>query len=103
MSAVNRDARAVSRDSRAAGRNPRAVSRDPREVIRDEHLMRRRILEALAEGPLTIPEIAETIKRPAHEVVFWVMGMRKYGHVAESKEANDDGFYLYQAVEKEGA
>lgn len=96
MPAVNRDARAVSRDSRT-------MSRDPREVIRDEHLMRRRILEALAEGPLTIPEIAETIKRPAHEVVFWVMGMRKYGHVVEGREANDDGFYLYQAVEKEGA
>jgi hypothetical protein len=79
------------------------VNRDVREVIRDEHLMRRRVFEALEAGPLTIPEIAEAVERPPHEVVFWVMGMRKYGHVAEIKEANDDGFYLYQAVEKEGA
>ncbi len=78
------------------------VNRDVREIIRDEHLMRRRILAALETGPLTVPEIAEAIGRPTHEVVFWVMGMRKYGHVAEIKEANDDGFYLYQAVEKEG-
>ena len=74
--------------------------RDVREIIRDEHLMRRRILEVLEAGPLTIPEIAGTLGRPSHEVVFWVMGMRKYGHVTELKEATDEGFYQYQAVEK---
>jgi len=79
------------------------VSRDVREIVRDEHLTRRRILEALASGPLTVPEIAEAVGRPTHEVVFWVMGMRKYGHLAEIKEANDEGFYLYQALEKEGS
>jgi len=80
-----------------------SVDRDVREIIRDEHLMRRRILTALESGPLTVPEIAEAIGCPPHEVMFWVMGMRKYGHVAEIKEANDEGFYLYQAVDKEGA
>ena len=79
------------------------VNRDIREIVRDEHLMRRHILRAVEAGPLTIPEIAEALDRPAHEVVFWVMGMRKYGYLAEIKEANDDGFYLYQAVEREGA
>ena len=80
-----------------------SVNRDVREIIRDEHIMRRRILGALEGGPLTVPEIAEAVGRPTHEVVFWVMGLRKYGHVAEIKEANDEGFYLYQAVEREGA
>jgi hypothetical protein len=78
------------------------MTRDVREVIRDEHLMRRPILEALGSGPLTIPQIAEAIGKPAQEVVFWVMGMRKYGYVAEIKEADDEGFYLYQAVRREG-
>jgi len=80
-----------------------SVNRDVREIIRDEHIMRRRILGALEAGPLTVPEIAEAVGRPTHEVVFWVMGLRKYGHIAEIKEANDEGFYLYQAVEREGA
>ena len=35
-------------------------------------------------------------------MVFWVMGMRKYGYIAEIKEADDDGFYLYQTVQREG-
>lgn len=81
----------------SVGRTSR-TPRDPREVIRDEHLMRRRILEVLKDGPRSIPEIAQALGRPSHEVVTWVMGMRKYGQVAEIKEPNDEGFYLYQAV-----
>jgi predicted transcriptional regulator len=79
-----------------------SMSRDVREVIRDEHVMRRRILKALESGPLTVPEIAMAIGSPSDEVMFWVMGMRKYGHVVEVKEPTDEGFYQYQAVDKEG-
>jgi predicted Rossmann fold nucleotide-binding protein DprA/Smf involved in DNA uptake len=75
--------------------------RDDREIIRDEHLMRRSILAALESGPLTVPEIAEAVGRPTHEVVFWVMGMRKYGHITELREPTDEGFFQYQAVQKE--
>jgi predicted Rossmann fold nucleotide-binding protein DprA/Smf involved in DNA uptake len=72
--------------------------RDTREVIRDEHVMRPVILAALAAGPLTVPQIAEAIGQPVREVVFWVMGMRKYGHVVDA-EADEDGDLLYRAVE----
>ena len=77
------------------------ANRDLREIIRDEHLMRRPILLALEPGPLTVPEIAAAIGRPAHEVMYWLMGMRKYGYVAPLPEPTDDGYYRYQAVNKE--
>jgi predicted Rossmann fold nucleotide-binding protein DprA/Smf involved in DNA uptake len=70
--------------------------RDVREVIREEPVMRVRILEALREGPLTVPEIATAIGAPAHEVVFWVMGMRRYGWVAEIKGNTIDGYFQYE-------
>jgi predicted Rossmann fold nucleotide-binding protein DprA/Smf involved in DNA uptake len=70
--------------------------RDVREVIREEPVMRVRILEALREGPLTVPEIATAIGSPAHEVVFWVMGMRRYGWVAEIKGNTIDGYFQYE-------
>ena len=72
------------------------LHRDPREVIREEPVMRPRILAALAEGPLTVPQIAEAIGAPAHEVVFWVMGMRRYGWVEEIKGSDGDGYFTYQ-------
>ncbi len=77
--------------------------RDVREIVRDEHVMRGRILAALANGPLTIPQIAVAVGKPAHEVVYWVMGLRKYGWVAEIKEVDDDGYFAYEAVPREEA
>ena len=70
--------------------------RDDREVIREEPAMRARILAALADGPLTVPEIAAAIEAPTHEVVFWVMGMRRYGWLAEIKGATVNGYFQYE-------
>ena len=75
--------------------------RPVREVIRDEHSMKAPILKALGDGPLTIPQIAEAVGKPSHEVVFWVMGLRKYGWIAEIKEVDDDGYFTYQAIPRE--
>ena len=78
-----------------------APGREIREIIREEPLMRGRILEALAGGPQTVPEIAAAIGRPSHEAMYWVMGMRRYGWVREIKEVTPEGFFRYQAVQKE--
>ena len=78
-----------------------APNRDLREIIREEPLMRSRILGVLADGPLTVPEIAEALGRPAHEAMYWVMGMRRYGWVREIKDVTPEGYFRYQAVEKE--
>jgi hypothetical protein len=72
------------------------INRDVREVVREEPMMRARILEALADGPLTVPQIAEAIAAPTHEVVFWVMGLRRYGWLAEIKSSVADGYFQYE-------
>jgi hypothetical protein len=72
------------------------TNRDVREVIREEPVMRTRILAALRDGPLTVPEIALAIDAPTHEVVFWVMGMRRYGWLAEVKGSETDGYFQYE-------
>jgi len=76
------------------------TSRDVREVVREEMVMRGRILEALKEGPRTVPEIAAAIGSPTHEVVFWVMGMRRYGWLSEVKGSAADGYFRYHAEER---
>lgn len=75
--------------------------RDFREVIREEMLMRDKILDILKTSPQTVPEIAKALGYPEYEVMYWVMGMRKYGHVAETEE--EDGYYKYKAVTGEGS
>ena len=73
-----------------------ATIRDIREVVREEPVMRPAILAALRDQPMTVPEIAEAIGAPAGEVVIWVMGMRRYGWLAEIKGATVDGFFQYE-------
>ncbi len=77
--------------------------RHVREIIRDEQSMRVPILKVLEAGPQTIPQIAASLGKPTHEVVYWVMGLRKYGWIAEIKEVDDDGYFPYQAVPREEA
>ena len=72
--------------------------RDPREVIREEPSMHRSILAAVADGPHTIPDIAAAIGKPSDEVVYWVMGMRRYGRLVEQPEPDDEGYFLYGAA-----
>jgi predicted Rossmann fold nucleotide-binding protein DprA/Smf involved in DNA uptake len=71
-------------------------NRDPREVMREEPVMRPHILTALAGGPLTVPQIAAAIGAPTHETLFWVMGMRRYGWLAEIKGSDADGYFQYE-------
>ena len=77
--------------------------RDLREVIREEMLMRDKIAGILKDGPRTVPEIAQALGRPSHEVMFWVMGMRKYGYVSETGEVTDEGYHKYRAAVREGS
>lgn len=78
--------------------------RDLREVVRDENVMRPRILAAVADGPLTPPQIAAAIGQPEREVLFWIMGMRKYGYLVEVRpeDDEDEGYFLYRAARTEG-
>lgn len=76
------------------------MTRDIREVIRDEPLVRDRLLGLLADGPLTVPELASAAGLPAPEVMVWLMGMRKYGYVVEQKGSGRASDYRYAVVAK---
>jgi hypothetical protein len=75
--------------------------RDIREVVREEMFMRDKLLATLLGGPKTVPEIAEDIGSPTHEVMHWIMAARKYGYVEESKEPTDEDYYQYAIVQKD--
>jgi len=69
--------------------------RPSREVFRDELIMRDRIAALLADGPRTIPELAEALDRPAREVLMWVMALWRYGLVKELPKGRTDAYYRY--------
>ena len=78
-----------------------APNRESREVIREEPVMRERILELLGSEPRTVPELAAAMDCPTHEVLFWIMGMRRYGRVREVKGVTDEGYFRYEAIARD--
>ena len=75
--------------------------RDVHEVMRDEMIVRDKIRELLAEGPKTIPVLAEALEAPTQEVVMWLMAMRRYGSVEEVGRADTDGYFKYTLAKEE--
>lgn len=72
-----------------------------RETARREPGMRKRILDALAAGPRTVPELAGELGLPSRDVLWWVMGCVRYGFVEHSGETTSDGYRKYAVTEEE--
>ena len=72
--------------------------RDLGEVLRDEMIMRDKIIPLLEEGDKTVPELAEALGSPSHEVMYWLMGMRRFGNVEEVGRPDEDGYFKYTLV-----
>ncbi len=72
----------------------------PRELVernRRQSVTRKRITEALQTEPRTVPELAREIDQPSHEVLWYVMGMKKYGKVVEAEQV--DGYFKYHLID----
>ncbi|KAA3657266.1 MAG: ArsR family transcriptional regulator [Chloroflexi bacterium] len=66
-------------------------------LLKDQKAIRRQICQPTREEPKTIPEIAKITDIPAHEVLWHLTAMKKYGLVVETGMCGE--YYLYQRVE----
>lgn len=90
----------------AGGKRPVQILRERRggvpgelmERNRRHGVIRRKILAALKKEPMTVPELARAVELPTHEVFWHVVGMKKYGKVAESEQV--DGYFKYELVDQ---
>lgn len=74
--------------------------RDMLDIAQDEMVMRDRIAGILAEGPKTIPDLADSLGYPTREVAIWLFGMRRYGLVEEIGRADADGYFQYELTKR---
>jgi len=78
------------------------IQRDIGEIVHDEMIMKDRIAKILNKGPRTIPELAEALGYPGHEVVIWLFAMRRYGEVEVIGKPDVDGYFKYQLIKQQG-
>ena len=75
------------------------IQGERRETARQEFAMRKRILDALRDGPKTVPEVAKALGMKPHEATWWMMGYVRYGYIRATEEVTDEGYYKYALVE----
>jgi predicted transcriptional regulator len=67
-------------------------------VFREQKAMQQAICQFIRETPKSVPEIAAEIGKPAHEVLWFVAALRKYGIVVEAGMCGD--YPLYQRAKE---
>ena len=48
---------------------------------------------------MTVPQLAEKLNMPAHEVMFYLMSLLKYGQVVTGEIDDDDEYFYYKIKE----
>jgi hypothetical protein len=67
-----------------------------RDVARREPGMKRRIIDALDGGTSSVPAVAEALGLPASEVMWWMMGMVRYGELTPTGKTDENGYRTYR-------
>lgn len=63
-------------------------------LMREQKQMQNAICQFIRDTPKTVPEIAAEIGKPAHEVLWFVAALKKYGIIVEAGMGGD--YPLYQ-------
>jgi hypothetical protein len=75
--------------------------REIQEIVHDEMIMKDRLAKILQDDPQTIPELAEAVGYPSHEVAIWLFAMRRYGEVEVVGKPDVDGYFKYALIKQQ--
>ena len=62
------------------------VPKDVVEQNRRQKKLQKQLVEGLQDAPKTVPELAQITGIPAHDVLWHLMCLKKYGKIAEGAE-----------------
>ena len=74
------------------------VSEKLKKKTRIQSGILKNIKESIKNASKTVPEIAQITNIPSHEVLWYLMALKKYGMVIEGDER--DGYYEYTLKEE---
>lgn len=72
------------------------IPEQAKENLKEFNGIKKRMLDALAEGDLTVAQMSEKLEMPTHEVVYYLMSLVKYGLVKTGDIDDMDEYYTYK-------
>jgi predicted transcriptional regulator len=76
-----------------------AVPKRPLELSTRHLKLQKRLKQALADGPKTVPQVSKETGLPTQEVFWHLMSLKKYGEIIEGEE--QDSYVEYALKPKE--
>jgi len=73
------------------------------EMLKAQQSVRKVLEKTLAGNPQSVPQLAEASGIPAHEVLWHMAAMKKYGLVAEAGTDDSGDYYLYRLIKEKQA
>lgn len=67
-------------------------------LLKEQKRIQQETCKLLRENPKTVPEVAEALDMPAHEVLWYIASFKKYGLIVENGMCED--YPLYQKAEE---
>jgi len=64
-------------------------------IMKEQQVARKRLEKAMAEGPRSVLQLASETGVAAHEVLWHVASMKKYGIVCEAGTDESGDYFLY--------
>jgi predicted Rossmann fold nucleotide-binding protein DprA/Smf involved in DNA uptake len=72
------------------------IPEQAKENLKEFNRIKKVLLEALKDEELTVVQIAEKVNMPAHEVMFYLMSLVKYGFVKTGAIDDMDEYFTYK-------
>lgn len=70
------------------------------ELLKAQQSARKALERALTGGPHSVPKLAQAVNMPAHEALWHIAAMKKYGIVAEAGTDESGDYYLYRLTKE---
>jgi predicted transcriptional regulator len=67
-------------------------------LLKEQKRVQKEICQIMRDTPKTVPEVAEAVGMPAHEVLWYVASFKKYGLIVEEGMCAD--YPLYRRAEE---
>jgi predicted transcriptional regulator len=67
-------------------------------LLREQKQFQQQICQVIRDEPKTVPEVAAATGKPAHEVLWYMAALKKYGIVVEAGMCGD--YVLYQRAKE---
>jgi predicted transcriptional regulator len=67
-------------------------------LLKEQKRVQKEICQVMRDTPKTVPEVAEAVGMPAHEVLWYVASFKKYGLIVEEGMCAD--YPLYRRAEE---